>query len=104
MTRKPSSRQTPWGTSEAAFDRELSNARDQSIAAMRQAVDHQRVEILARQIHATLQGESRADSMLAVARVVGVWLRTSESLGEATTAIAVITRLIADEILGPPDA
>ena len=105
MTRRPrADRRTPWGTSEAEYDREIITARNNSIANLRQAADHQRVEILARQIHATLQGESRADSTLAMAKVFGVWLGSCETLGEAATIIAVITRLIADEVVGPPGA
>lgn len=105
MTQRPrADRRTPWGTSEAEYDREATGARDRSIANLRQAADHQRVEILARQIHATLQGESQADATLALTRVFGHWLRSVETPGHAVTAIAVIARLIADEILGPPDA
>ena len=83
------------------FDRELAAARDRSVTTLRQAADHRRVEHLARQIHATLQGESQANSCLALTQTLGHWLRSMPP-NEQITTIAVIVSLIGQE-LGPPD-
>lgn len=90
---------TPWGTDEAAFDAQLHEARDRSIANLRQAAEPRCVELLARNIHARLKGESQADAMLAITKVLGVWLR-SMPLNEQITGIAIIASLVAQEITG----
>ena len=89
-------------TDETQFDRDLVDARNRSIANLRQAADHRRVEQLARHIHASLQGESQANSVLAITMVLGVWMR-SMPLNEQITGIAIIASLVAHEIAGPDD-
>jgi hypothetical protein len=89
-------------TNETQFDRDLVAARNRSIANLRQAADHRRVEQLARHIHASLQGESRANSMLAITRVLGVWLR-SMSPNVQIIGIAIVTAMVTQEITGPDD-
>lgn len=93
------SKTTPWGTDEAEFDRELHEVRDRSIANLRQAADHRRVELLARNINARLKGESQADAILAITRVLGVWL-CSMPPSEQITGIAIITSLVTEQITG----
>ena len=78
------------------FERELANARDQSITNLRQASDHRRVELLARNIHAILQGESRADAALALTKALAIGFRGAEQV----TSIAIIVHLLTQEILG----
>ncbi len=87
---------------DARFDRDLAAACDRSIANLRQAADHRRVEQLARHIHASLQGEAQANCMLAITRVLGVWLR-SMTPEEQITGIAIVTSLVAQEIAGSGD-
>jgi hypothetical protein len=91
---------TPWGTDAADFDRQLTEARDRSVATLRQASDHRRVEQLARNIHARLQGENQANALLALTKTLGVWLR-SMPLNEQITSISIIAHLVTQEILGP---
>jgi hypothetical protein len=75
---------------------------DRSIAALRQVADHRRAELLARNIHASLQGENKANALLALVQVLGVWL-SSEPLERQITGLAVISRLITQQLLGDDD-
>jgi hypothetical protein len=86
-------------TDAAAFDRELFASRDRLIANLRAAGDHRRAEHLAKNIYAMLQGESQANAMLALTRLLGVWLR-SVPHEEQVTGVAVITSLVTQQILG----
>ena len=75
---------------------------DRSIAAFRQVADHRRAELLARNIHASLQGENTANALLALVQVLGGWL-SSEPLERQITGLAVISRLITQQLLGDDD-
>jgi hypothetical protein len=81
------------------FDRQLASARDHSITTLRQAADHRRVEHLANNIHAMLQGESRADATFALTKALAHGCSDLPP-NEALTFIAVIIRLISLEIAG----
>jgi hypothetical protein len=83
----------------AQFDADLKAARDRSIATLRKAADHRRVEILARNIHASLQGESIANATLALTKVLGVSMR-SRPHDEQITGIAIVATLITQALLG----
>ena len=81
----------------AQFADELAAVRDKSIATLRQASDHRRVKQLASNFHASLQGESQADGLLAITKTLGVWLR-SLPLEEQVTCISVVVTLLTQEI------
>ena len=50
-------------------------------------------------IHASLQGEYTADALLALVQLLGIWL-SSEPLERQITGLAVISRLITQQLLG----
>ena len=81
----------------AQFADELAAVRDKSIATLQQASDYRRVKQLASNFHASLQGESQADGLLALTKTIGVWLR-SLPLEEQVTCISVVVALLTQEI------